>query len=458
MLRKYGKFSRSDLQKQILTASRIQPLLEELPAELRIQILFNVDELDSIKSLVFASPKYHQAYQIIRHDILIMHLQKSYDGLVDIQDAIAAIRSRGMYAIHPSNRERIIALLDARRRCDEIRKLNLSYSQTLPDKPANVDEIIQLLRLHNVAMFFHDDFCKNAECPQWKEPLLWRSETLPLQLSRTEKRRFIRAFYRLQMYANIFGNIEISLEEKSPKRENRWNGYNLDRSNFTFTNVDFWRLVMSPMAPWEVEELGCFWQYCFKRLAKSYNEIAESLLKGEARFKTRNIMEFPIHEQPPIQRYFYNVRDLGDHEISIRDGLVSMGPCFIKKVLREQDFITRRNLVFANSVGNDHVFPEIWEFYLREYDEGPLPLVYPADNFSFGTDFAGLNELLDSLPDHERPNLLFRQRWLENTNILDFPGVFEDMFSYAGRKKRWDWGYAFWDDERIIQWGLSDLG
>lgn len=42
-----------------------------------------------------------------------MLLQKPYDSLVDIQDATAAIRSKGMYAVRMSNRERIVALLDA---------------------------------------------------------------------------------------------------------------------------------------------------------------------------------------------------------------------------------------------------------------------------------------------------------------------------------------------------------
>lgn len=30
--------------------------------ELRIQILLNVEDLDAVRSLVFASPEYHQAY------------------------------------------------------------------------------------------------------------------------------------------------------------------------------------------------------------------------------------------------------------------------------------------------------------------------------------------------------------------------------------------------------------
>lgn len=113
---------------------------------------------------------------------------------------------------------------------------------------------------------------------------------------------------------------------------------------------------MSPLAPREVEELGCFWQHCLNRLAKPYNEIADSLLNSEIRFKTRHITELPIHEQPSIQCYFYDTRDLSVHESRIQDCLVSMGPSLIVNILRGQDFMTRWNLMFANSVGNDHVF------------------------------------------------------------------------------------------------------
>lgn len=330
--------------------------------ELRIQILFNIDDPGAVKSLVSASPEYHQAYQIIRHDLLFMHLQKSYDGLVDIQDAVAAIRSRGMYAVYPSNREKIIALLDARRRSDEIR--HLKYSRILPDMPASVDEIIQLLHLHNTAMFLLSDYGTNAECPKWMEPSEWHSEILPLQLSRLEKRRIIRAFYRLQIYGNIFGNIELSLgAQQPPEKENEWQGNNWDTTNYKFTDEEVWSLFMAPMAPWEVEELGCFWKYCFNRLEKPYMEIADSLLNSGTMF----ISELPTHEQPPFKRYYYDTDDLHVKEWENRVCFLSIGPTFLSKVLRELDFMTRRNLVYVNSLGNDHVFTHFWPRPRRNY-------------------------------------------------------------------------------------------
>lgn len=425
--------------------------------ELRIQILLNVEDLDTVKSLVFASPEYHQAYLTIRHYILSMYLQKSYNGLVDTKDAVAAIRTRGMYAIYPSNRQSIIALLDAWRRCDEIRHLNLSDDpKILPDRPANVTEVIQLLHLHKSAMFFLEDYCTHAECPQWMESTKWHNEIMPLQLSRTEKRRFLRAFYRLQIYGNIFGDIDIPLDGQRPEKENVWLGSNWDRTNYTFSDVEFWRLMMAPMAPWEVEELGCFWQHCFNRLAKPYHEIANSLLECETRYQTSFINELPTHEQPPFERYYFDTQDLSVQDEDIRDSIISMGPSLLVKVLREADFMTRRNLVLVNSIGNEHVFPHIWHFNLNPRLDS-LPLLYPADKFNFGTDFAGLERFLDSLPEHERPNTLWRQRWVSNQRILDYPEVFGDMFDYACRHARWDWGYAFWDDERVVQWEIPNM-
>ena len=132
--------------------------LECIPVELRIHILFQIEDLGSLCSLILASPAYHQAYQLVRHELLLVLLEASYDGLVDAADAIATVRSRGLYAIDVSNHERIIALLDERRRSDEIRQLSVSSAKILPEQPADVDETIQLLHLHSMASFLLEDY------------------------------------------------------------------------------------------------------------------------------------------------------------------------------------------------------------------------------------------------------------------------------------------------------------
>ncbi|KAK9609075.1 hypothetical protein V6Z94_008495 [Aspergillus fumigatus] len=380
-----------------------RPAFEGLPVELQISILFNIDDLDSLRSLVFASPTYHRAYQLVRQELLNVLLQSSYDGLVDIAGAIAAVRSRGLYAVKPSNRAKIIALLDSRRRSEEIRRLGLS-SWPFPDEPADVEETIQLLHLHEKATFLLDDYRRTAARPAWIELEKWKNEILPHTLSRIEQRRFLRAFYRMQIYGNIFGDIELPLGADDVEEENEW--FEMWGSQTpTFTDGEIWRLFFAPLAPWEVEEFMCFWRHCYQRWEEPYLEISKSVAAYAA-----------------------------------------------PGILREQDFRTRRDLLLANIVIHNHSFVEYWPE--PSGDDGALPLLYPADRFDFGTDVSGLKAYLETLPPHEQPNIAWTQRWLDAER--DFPQVFEDMYSYAPYSGCWDWGYAIWDDERLIEWGAMD--
>ena len=47
-----------------------EPTLDGLPIELKIQILSHVLDGDTLKSIVHASPGYHQAYLVVRHELL----------------------------------------------------------------------------------------------------------------------------------------------------------------------------------------------------------------------------------------------------------------------------------------------------------------------------------------------------------------------------------------------------
>lgn len=134
---------------------------------------------------------------------------------MDVTDAITAVRSKKLHASLPANKEKIISLLDTRRRSDEIRGLRLPSAAIVPDTPANIDEIIQLIDLHRIATFLIDDYCKCAPCPKWMDREKWKNNTLPLDLYKTEKVRWLRGFYRLQIFAYIFGPTELPIHESN---------------------------------------------------------------------------------------------------------------------------------------------------------------------------------------------------------------------------------------------------
>lgn len=171
-----------------------------------------------------------------------------------------------MYAQPASNKENIIALLDRRRRSREIRPSTVSMS---PNEPANSVESVKLLLLHAKANFFMDDYCRTARCP----PCMDNTKILPLRFSENEKSRFLREFYRLQTYCNIFGT-----PEEGPGC--RWLGD-------TFEAEDMWDLFFGMMPPWEVEEFGCMWAYICRKYTRIFGELAPDMSRDSPRFKDK---------------------------------------------------------------------------------------------------------------------------------------------------------------------------
>ncbi|KAI9375618.1 hypothetical protein BJX61DRAFT_539633 [Aspergillus egyptiacus] len=117
--------------------------------------------------------------------------------------------------------------------------------------------------------------------------------------------------------------------------------------------------------------------------------------------------------------------------------------------LREEDYMTRRNIVFANALRRITCFP----LFPSEDTSIYLSLLYPADRFIVRPDLNGirLRTLLASLPDIEGPNLAFQKIWLEFQwqNDLIFEGLFKPSVIHDGK---WPWGYALWDARRLYEW------
>ena len=408
---------------KLLTLLKDKCLLEALPVELRILILSSISDLHSLRAIVLASPAYRQAYRPVRGELLRDILYKAYNGLVDVPDAITAVRSKGLHAYLPSNKERIISLLDDRRRSDEV-----------PDTPVSIDETIQLLDLHRIAIFLLNDHCTFAPCPGWMDQTRWKkTEILPLRLSRTEKVRWLRGFYRLQIFANIFGPIELPVHECNAGKRDDWNGK-------AFTMEEAWRVFYGTMAPWEVTELGCVSQYIQERYTEPYNEIAEHL----SQYGRVTMSSLPEDVQVPIGCRQWDATDLAFRANEILPALASMGPEFFYKFITLETSLDRRNLILANGRNFLWVLPDICPS-----PEDGLPLLYPADRFNFGEDFDGLKRLLATLPQSERPNLLCDRYLLCFSDMSD---AFEEMFDVRLGNTLWRWGFALWGDERILKW------
>ncbi|PGH27979.1 hypothetical protein AJ80_00233 [Polytolypa hystricis UAMH7299] len=403
--------------------TRAKPTLEGIPTELRILVLKYLPDTHTLHNIVRASPACHQAYVVARQEILHNLVSQSF-GDVDIGEAVCAVRSEGLFASEKTNRERIIALLDVRRRPQEIRKIAGKRSRADPD---GVDEYIKILHLDRKLNFILQDYSLNAPCPAWMDTDKWK---LPLDLSRAEKARIIRAFYRMQTYSNIFGDRERTPPMSRSEGSRRWAGKSLKLE-------EVWMLFFATMPPWEVEEFGCVWAYVRSRYATFFLEIAPYVdeLKRQ-------------HPQPPHPCLIVEepgMRPFETYHSNYLRAMISLGPSVFNKILRQQSNEKRRDLIFyllLLCINFD------WDWSDQIY-VGTYQLVSPADRLERG-DFI---DWLLSLPALEQPNEGWFWFWPPGT--LE-SALNEDMFLEFGNFKGRAWGYALWDEDRLEEWGADD--
>ncbi|OOF95319.1 hypothetical protein ASPCADRAFT_169826 [Aspergillus carbonarius ITEM 5010] len=422
-----------------------EPTLEGLPVELRISIMVTIADLSSLRSLVLASPSYYQTYRQAKREVLWSFLREPYAGLVDISDAIAAVRSRGLYAYKPSNKEEIIALLDRRRRSAEIRRMRLS-SDPLPYEPAHIEEAIHLLRLHDLATIVLDDYANSISKPPWISKKRWRYHFRPIVFTDTEKRRFLRAFYRLQAYSNIFGSIERTVDSEPSLDENLW----FEAQPPTFTDEEAWRLFFGTMTPWETEEIACLWIHVAEyRLGRHVAKASMSLKRSGVTL----LSELPEDQRAPKATRFNLCSDLDPRRYVTRHFIASKGPALFGKILQQDQGLAHRNLVLVNAQKRR------WHPHKWPRPKSPswmMPLLYPADRFDFSADMEELAKLWDSSPPLERPNLAWRQKWIPQDH--ENPGQIQVPFlNRESPVSLWGWGYALWDDERFLEWDAPML-
>ncbi|KAL4968267.1 uncharacterized protein BDV14DRAFT_197048 [Aspergillus stella-maris] len=374
-----------------------KPTLESLPIELQVQILIHLPDTQSLHSIASSSTALYQAYILARKDALprILHTQSA-------------------------DREKVIALLDDWRRSNEIRRLGKrsSVTQTYPDQPVDLNETQALLKLHKVAVWLLDDYCQTARCPFWMDPDVWRTQVLSLKLSKLEKQRCFRTIYRLQTFSNLFGQIKHPVDDMEHIRPIYWSYKLLEDS-------EIWRLFFGPLSPWECDEFACLWKHFLGRLELTMKEIRDNLKS----YGPMNNGKLPEALSATLLRSS-TILDIDDlnYDEEIGEGMVSFGPTFLYRFLREKDFMTRRNTVFANRFNSNPWYPAHISYDVSRV----LPLLSPSDRFYLGTDVIALAHLEQM--DENEP-------------------LYEDFYdTFSPNFRRTDWAYAIWDAERLLEW------
>ena len=226
--------------------------MENLPPELRIQILFQLPDFASLRSLVRASPSYHASYREAGRERVLGHVALCQLDARLHADALAAVRTRRFYEVrYDTSREgeRANDFLDGYDRARD------DGTHTKSDwlSCRSITEAIDLVYLNEAVKFVALEYCLSVAS-------IMAQGQQPTVLSQMEELRLHRALYRFQIYCNFFG-VNPCMAPKSI-----WRG----RTNPPHPQKRF----IASFPPWEILEMACVWQYLMQRWATLIREIS----------------------------------------------------------------------------------------------------------------------------------------------------------------------------------------
>ena len=237
--------------------------LERLPTEIQSAILLNIDDVTSLKSLIHASPRYHSTYLTQRHAVFESVLFNSIHPDV-LYDAFAAVDSNTTLSS------------DVKDRATRVKTFLSEYKDNrhkwTPPEHLDLGRLSGLARLQNQVQNATEDLCRVASS---SHPFTGTQVQHGGPLSANESRRFQRAFYRFEIFCNLFRNwksppADESLSDASNRGRESSSGLDSMEKSSRFLGL---------FNPWEVEELACvrdyFYNYYRRMLHKFEPELRE---------------------------------------------------------------------------------------------------------------------------------------------------------------------------------------
>jgi hypothetical protein len=257
-------------------ADTAQCWLESLLPDLR-HLLLSILDLPSLKSLVCASPVFHEQYVIARRTLLCQCLDNTL-GVV-AADAWAAYLSGEPNPLPSTTRigdwdPSPTAAVDFLKSYEE-RRCSSRYS--LLREQLTVEEAVGISEFHlRIVLPLAGKFMTQALANLWDlvHPCA-NAQLLREQLSLTEEMRLLRALYRFQIGCNLFGNGRRHLGDSF--------GHTTPETlNPTQLSYEFFHQFQ----PWEYEEIACIYAFALTKYQCTIVDIPRSF-RPSRRFKNQ---------------------------------------------------------------------------------------------------------------------------------------------------------------------------
>lgn len=242
------------------------PPIHGLAVEVVAQILACLD-CQSLLSAILAHPLFHVTFQVFQQRILKEILLR----LIPLQLLPLAFATYEAESIDYSDWNHIRRLLD---RVNVGQGQASSPSPGLPPLPLTHRMVAEIERVHFMVGYFAADLAQQA-IPRFNHIF----ETTRLTTSSPcEELRILRAFYRFQLYCNIFGRKAIEIARQAnlttPGIEDEdWAWLTLPRKSPEDLRRElesfFW-----PWPPWANEQLGCVFEYLETVISVFFDDVA----------------------------------------------------------------------------------------------------------------------------------------------------------------------------------------
>ncbi|KAL3487285.1 hypothetical protein BJX62DRAFT_9668 [Aspergillus germanicus] len=198
------------------------------------------------------------------------------------------------------------------------------------------------------------------------------------------------------------------------------------------------------MLPWEIDEILCI----FYMLRNRIQTIWDAMVTLNSLFTSP--LDSPV---PDISE----MADIPGYQCF--DGLssvVNTGPAFVYDLLQQQRETRFDSMLDTYVLGSSHL--ELFLYSSLDikilYPAGAVRYFrYPADQYKATSRARGeIEEILSNLPKVKQPGPCWKSQWdrapVYGTRCL------HNMLITGWIGSKWDWGFAFWDQDRIVQWKM----
>lgn len=237
--------------------------LENLPSEVRSQILSIMPDLPSLHALVHASPTMHAQYRQSRDSILHACLDRELDGLY--VDAQATLMSRASVLGDPRTSPMIVSFAESYGRC---LSGSVPRSRVGSTEPSAIRWLAAyhrsvarpMLRMYSKwALENHEKLAASVAGSGSTTRVPKAGSEHGADLSRSEEIRILRALYRYDTFCHLFGT----------NKSVRWLSL--------FYDYEVNEMFFCLFEPWEVEAIVCIDAFLWQRYDQIFDEIQDDL-------------------------------------------------------------------------------------------------------------------------------------------------------------------------------------